>query len=214
MAQALSPSSWSRARFAGGSAASNALVLILTDLEHLHAQWAIVGGLAVSARAEPRTTRDVDVVVAVSTDADAENLVRSLHSSGYRVRAVVEHEAAGRLATARLSHSERAALLVDLLFASSGIEREVVDHADRLEILPGLTANVATIGHLLALKVLARDDRTRPQDWDDIRALLAEASDDDIGEARTALALIEARGYARGRPLRQQLEEILVARPV
>jgi len=189
-----------------------ALRQIIADLEQVHAQWAIVGGLAVTARAEPRTTRDVDVVVAVRTDAEAENLVRSLHASGYRVQTVVEHDAAGRLATARLSHSKRAALLVDLLFASSGIEREVVDQADRLEILPGLTANVATIGHLLALKVLARDDRTRPQDWDDIRALLAKASDDDIGEAREALALIEGRGYARGRPLRQQFEEILVAR--
>jgi predicted nucleotidyltransferase len=187
-----------------------ALRRIVADLEQVHAKWAIVGGLAVSARAQPRTTRDVDVVVAVGTDAEAENLVRALHACGYRVRAVVEHEAAGRLATARLSHAEGAALLVDILFASSGIEPEVVDRADRLEILPGLTANVATIGHLLALKVLARDDRTRPQDWDDIRALLAEAGDDDIGQAREALALIEARGYARGRPLRRQLEEILV----
>jgi hypothetical protein len=64
------------------------------------------------------------------------------------------------------------------------------------------------------LNVLARDDRTRPQDWDDIRALLVEASDDDIGDARTALVLIEARGYAQGRPLWQQFEEILAARPV
>ncbi len=197
---------------AGVNLLEAALRQIVADLEHIHAQWAIVGGLAVSARAEPRTTRDVDVVVAVSSDADAENLVRSLQSSGYRVRAVVEHEHAGRLATARLSHSERSALLVDLLFASSGIEAEVVNQSERLEILPGLIANVATIGHLLALKVLARDDRTRPQDWDDIQALLAEASDDDVGDARNALALIEARGYARGRPLRQQLEEILVAR--
>ena len=188
-----------------------ALRQIIVDLDGAHAKWAIVGGLAVSARAEPRTTRDVDVVVAVGNDEDAENLVRSLQSRGYRVRAVVEHEAVGRLATARLFHSERVALLVDLLFASSGIEPEVADQAERLEILPGLTANVATIGHLLALKVLARDDRTRPQDWDDIRALLAEASDDDIRAAREALALIETRGYARGRPLRQQLDEILVA---
>ena len=80
-----------------------ALRRIIADLEHAHAQWAIVGGLAVDARAEPRTTRDVDVVVAVSTDAEAENLVRSLHASGYRVRAIVEHESAGQLATARLS---------------------------------------------------------------------------------------------------------------
>lgn len=194
------------------NALEEALRRIIAGLEGAHASWAIVGGIAVSARAEPRTTRDVDVAVAVSGDNEAEHLVRALQSSGYRVRAVVEHETAGRLATARLFHSERSALLVDLLFASSGIEGEVVRRADRLEILPGLAANVASIGHLLALKVLARDDRTRPQDWDDIHALLANADDDDIREALEAVALIEARGYARGRPLRQQLDAILTDR--
>jgi hypothetical protein len=34
---------------------------------------------------------------------------------------------------------------------------------------------VARIGHLMALKVLARDDRRRPQDFDDLRALRREA---------------------------------------
>lgn len=186
-----------------------ALRQVIADLERLDARWAIVGGLAVSARAEPRTTRDVDVVVAVGTDAEAENLVRGLHVAGYRVGAVVEHEAAGRLATARLSHSQRASLVVDILFASSGIEPEIADRSERLEILPGLSANVATIGHLLALKILARDDRTRPQDWDDIRALLQVAGEGDIRQAREALELIETRGYGRRRPLQHQLGEAL-----
>jgi len=52
-----------------------------------------------------------------------------------------------------------------------------------------------------------------PQDGDDIRALLVDARDDDIGDARNALGLIEARGWARDRPPRQQREEILAARP-
>lgn len=46
-------------------------------------------------------------------------------------------------------------MIVDLLFASSGIENEVVASADLLEVLPGLTVPVATTAHLIALKVLA-----------------------------------------------------------
>jgi len=45
-----------------------ALRHIVSDLDALGVRWAIVGGLAVSARAEPRTTRDVDVAVAVTCD--------------------------------------------------------------------------------------------------------------------------------------------------
>jgi hypothetical protein len=39
---------------------------VVSDLDGLDVGWALVGGLAVSARAEPRTTRDVDVAVAVA----------------------------------------------------------------------------------------------------------------------------------------------------
>jgi len=46
-------------------------------------------------------------------------------------------------------------VIVDLLFASSGIENEVVASADRLEVLPQLMVPVATTAHLIALKVLA-----------------------------------------------------------
>jgi len=188
----------------------SALRQLVADLDAAGAHWAIVGGLAVSARAEPRTTRDVDAAVAVDSDAAAEQLVHILSAAGYRVRSVVEHATAGRLATARLVRPPGTAPVVDLLFASSGIEGEVVAHAQRLEILPSLIVPVASVGHLLALKVLARDDRSRPQDWDDIRALLGVATAADLDAARAAVALIEARGYARGRPLPQQLEAAVV----
>ena len=58
------------------------------------------------------------------------------------------------------------------------------------------------------MKVLARDDRKRPQDWDDIRALMAEASAIDLEEARALVRLIEARGFNRGRSLNASLESI------
>lgn len=41
-------------------------------------RWALMGGLAVSVRSRPRFSSDLDVVVAVETDQDAESLVYAL----------------------------------------------------------------------------------------------------------------------------------------
>lgn len=43
-----------------------ALRRIASDLDLRQAEWALIGGFAVSARAEPRFTRDVDVAVLVA----------------------------------------------------------------------------------------------------------------------------------------------------
>jgi predicted nucleotidyltransferase len=181
------------------------------DLSDLGARWALVGALAVSARAEPRFTRDIDLVVAVTSDTDAERLVRDLQSQGYRVQAIVEQEALGRLATARLipAHDDESGVVLDVLLASSGIESEIIAEADTLEILPSLRIPVATIGHLIALKLLARDDRTRPQDLSDLIALLRAAAPADIGQARAAIALIERRGFHRNKDLAADLDRLL-----
>ena len=76
---------------------------------------------------------------------------------------------------------------------------------------PALTLPVARLGHLLALKVLARDDRQRPQDWDDIRALLREATPHDLDGARAALRLITDRGYQRDKCLLDALDALVAA---
>lgn len=49
-----------------------ALRAIAEALDCQESRWAVVGGLAVSVRAEPRTTRDVDVAVALAADDEAE----------------------------------------------------------------------------------------------------------------------------------------------
>lgn len=103
------------------------------------------------------------MAVMVDDAQAAEELVRSLISHGYRLFASVEHDN-GRLATVRMMRAvEGIDVVVDLLFASSGIEAEVAQSAEALEITPGLTLPVARIGHLIALKVLAREDVTRPR---------------------------------------------------
>jgi predicted nucleotidyltransferase len=187
-----------------------ALRRIARDLDDAGKKWALIGGLAVSARVEPRTTRDVDLVVAVTDDADAEGLVYALRACGYRALLALEQTAVNRLSTVRFSSpGEPPTTVVDLLFASSGIEPEIVAAAEMLEIIPGLRVPVARLGHLLALKVLARDDRRRPQDWDDIRALLGEAAPEDLEDARAALRLIEGRGFHREKQLAEEFERLL-----
>ncbi len=181
------------------------------DLDDLRGRWALVGALAVSARAEPRFTRDIDLVAAVATDSEAERLVRGLQGRGYRVQAIVEQEAIGRLATARLvpALEDETGVVLDVLFASSGIEAEIASEADLLEVLPGLRIPVATTGHLIALKILARDDRIRPQDRVDLAALLGVAAPPDIEQARAAIALIQRRGFHRDKDLAAEFERLL-----
>lgn len=187
-----------------------ALRAIAFELDRRGRSWAVVGGLAVSARTEPRFTRDVDLALAVADDADAESLVRALVASGYRVTASLEQEAVGRLATVRLEAPGEGpeGVVVDLLFASSGVESDVVGAADTLEVFPGLAVKVARGGHLLALKVLSKS-ASRPQDLVDIAALLRRADLSDLQEARAMCSLIVRRGYGRGRDLPSLLEEEL-----
>ncbi|MBI3181693.1 MAG: nucleotidyl transferase AbiEii/AbiGii toxin family protein [Myxococcales bacterium] len=170
---------------------------------------ALVGGLAVSSLAQPRLTRDVDLAVSVDSDAAAEELVSSLRGRGYRIEAAVERTRVHRLATVRLTSPYGVA--VDLLFASSGVEPEVVRDARELEVLPGLRLRVARAGHLLALKLLSQDDRRRPQDLDDLRALLAVSGAGELRRAEAALGLIERRGYARRRRLLSRWRRLLLA---
>lgn len=177
-------------------------MLAESDLE-----GALVGGFAVSVRTEPRFTRDVDLVVAVSDDDQAERLVARFLQHHHQLLESVEQESAGRLATARIELQGGG--MLDLLFASSGIEPEVVGAAEPTEVLPGLQVPVARVGHLVALKLLARDDVLRPQDAGDLRALLAVAGPTELQLAREAVELIEQRGFGRGRALVSDLDRAI-----
>jgi len=99
--------------------------------------------------------------------------------------------------------------VLDLLFASSGIEPEIVPDAEVLELLPGVHAPVARVPHLMAQKLLARDDRSRPQDIADLTRLREVATPTELDEVRALLELIETRGFNRKRPLREHLRAFL-----
>ena len=187
-----------------------ALRSIAASLDERDIPWALVGGLAVSIRVEPRFTRDIDVAVAVDDDAAAEGLVADLTVAGYTLMLSLEQRALGRLATVRLlPPGERGeGVVVDLLFASSGIEAEICRHAERLEVVPGLTVPVAQAAHLVAMKLLATAP-DRPQDDVDLRGLLSILEAADRALARRAVSRIEEIGAHRGKRLRVQLEGLL-----
>jgi hypothetical protein len=189
-----------------------ALRAVDTDFTDSGVRFALVGGLAVSVRTEPRFTRDADFAVAVQSDIEAEDVIRQFRLRRYHIQAMVEQDAVGRLATVRLTRGNDEPV-VDLLFASSGIEREVVADAEALELLPKLTLPVARTGHLIALKILSRDDDERPQDLADLRALLRVATPIELQRARDAVALIASRGYHRGRDVVVELNRMTTSTP-
>ena len=182
----------------------DAAALAASLLDDLGARFALIGGLAVSARAEPRYTRDVDLAVHVADDAESERLLFEMRQRGYVVATVIEQTRTGRMSTARLRHHAGPEVFVDLLFASSGIEPELVASADRISFRPGLDLAVARVGHLLALKALSESD-TRLQDRIDLGSLGRVATEHDWATARAAARLIRERGYHRGRALVKRL---------
>jgi len=188
-----------------------ALRQAVLDLQHLRQRFALIGGLAVSARTTVRVTSDVDLVVAVATDAAAERVVSDLRARGYTLELVLEHVEAGRLSTVRLLSPADPDVHVDLLFASSGVETEIVAEAEDV-VVAGVTVPVARAGHLLALKLLSTSERRARKDGPDLDELLRVADAAEIGRAREAIRLIAERGYARGKDLAAELAAELARR--
>src|ERR1044071_7968713 len=115
---------------------------------------------------EPRFTRDLDFAVAVASDEEAAQYVLRMRQLGYEIVTALEQTARGRLSTIRLRRGGRGPI-VDLLFAACGIEVEIAQAAEPMEIVAGVTANVAQVGHLIAMKLVSRDPKRRPRDQQD-----------------------------------------------
>jgi hypothetical protein len=182
-------------------------LLGITRALHTHVrEFALVGGLAVSERTQPRFTGDIDVAVTVSNDDDAEGLVRDLGAAGYRVLASVAHEARKRLSTVRLSSPER--VLIELLFASCGIEPEIVDRAGVVDMTAIGEIPVARAEDLLAMKILSMDER-RLQDRIDAQQLVMFVPTLDWSLVRSDLETITQRGFHREQDLAAKLAKLV-----
>jgi len=173
-------------------------------------KYALVGGLAVSFRTIERTTKDVDIAVSVFEDQESESIVRSLQACGFEPVTLLENKRHCKISTVRLLSSLHEGIFVDLLFNTSGIEREVVSSSEAIEILEGLYVNIASTFALIAMKTLSSTHKQRRQDLIDLDNLIKDASSEELTQARILISLIESRGYNDGKDLQSHFNKLLI----
>jgi hypothetical protein len=135
-------------------------------LENEGVPYALVGGMAVSLRGQPRVTADVDMVIAVDVDR-ALALIERLGQSKFRPLFDGIEEVVERAFILPLRHRSTYVKL-DLAIGVSGFERQAVARAQPVEVA-GSPISVATAEDLLIMKVLAG----RPQDEQDVTGLVS-----------------------------------------
>lgn len=143
----------------------NALETTTEFLVGQEINYALIGGLAVSVRGEPRATLDVDAVLDCDVDR-ALALLGALRSSPLKpyFDGVEEVVRTGLLLP--LEHIETG-IRIDLSIGMSGFDKQVVANASRTS-LGGREIMVASSEYLVVMKQLAG----RPRDLDDIEGIL------------------------------------------
>jgi len=188
----------------------DALDRMIQCLSDCEVRFALIGGLAVSARSEPRFTRDVDLIVDTPTDADAEQLIRALLGKGYGLHAQLEQKSVNRRATCRLLQLDQSdGVIVDLFFANFGIEQEVLEKASEEELTDEISLPIVQAEDLIALKLLAVNNRNRPRDSEDILNLLEHVSTARLKRTRQLLRLMAERRPVSAQNLEQLLDELI-----
>lgn len=111
-----------------------------------------------------------------------------------------------RVATVRLLSPQR--VRVDLLFATSGIETEVVGNATTVSLVGVAELPVVQAEELLAMKILSMTEE-RLQDRIDAKNLLAFNPELNLARVHELLRLITERGFHRNQDLETKLRGLL-----
>jgi hypothetical protein len=149
---------------------STTLADAVAFLESEGISYALIGGLAVSLRGQPRVTVDVDMVIAVDVNRALALLPLLLQSKFEPLFQGVE-EVVQKSFILPLRH-RTTGIKVDLAIGLSGFERHAVVRAEPIQIADRKVA-VATAEDLLVMKLLAG----RPQDEQDITGLVIAKGD-------------------------------------
>ena len=188
----------------------NELKKITKDLNSLDIDWALVGAIACSAHTEPRTTSDIDIIITLKEDSKAQQLalIEMFLKRGYTDKEVLMHgnptyRMGYRL---HLPNTIGYKVPVDFLFNTCGIETEIIKSSKELELIPGLSLRIASLGHILAMKILSQNKTDRVRDRTDIYNLLKSGTAEDIALSRVALSLITKKGLNRGKDLLSDLD--------
>jgi hypothetical protein len=128
--------------------------------------FALIGGIAVGLRGEPRFTADVDLVIGADID-QALSFLGGLEDSRFEPLFPDAPDVVRSAFLLPLRHKETG-IKVDLALGLTGLERQLLDRAEGLR-LGGLSIPVATAEDLILLKVIAE----RPRDIEDVRRIVA-----------------------------------------
>jgi hypothetical protein len=143
------------------------LQTIFADLEIPHY---ITGGVAAATYGEPRTTRDLDMVIALSLDR-LDTMVKRLENEGFYVPGV-EDLRSGRLQTLGITHQETIARADLMLAGSSSFEREQFSRRRAIEIPSRGTLYLASPEDIILNKFLWREHSQSEKQWRDILGIL------------------------------------------
>jgi hypothetical protein len=125
-----------------------------TFLEEQGVRYLVIGGLAVVAVGEPRTTADADAIVFVST-AEAEELIGRAVKAGFELQTAVEIQ---RLAATGTMRFRRGHFQIDLITASLPFEETAFRRASYHELF-GVRLPFPSPEDLILFKVLAGRDK-------------------------------------------------------
>ena len=163
------------------------LVDAVSMLQSRAIPFAVIDGLAVSFRGQPRMTVDVDLVIKAEIDA-ALRLVETLETTPFEPLFAGVEDVVTSAFILPLRH-RMTGVRLDVAIGMSGFEQDAVQRATPVDVR-GVAVPVATVEDLLVMKALAG----RPQDDQDIQGLVAAAKA-PIDWAR-CLAVAEALGSA------------------
>lgn len=131
---------------------------------------AVIGGLAVSLRGQPRMTVDVDIVAIADVD-QALALARDSADTPFTPLFPGVEEVVSRSCILPLRH-RTTGIRVDLAIGLSGFERQAVARATPV-LVGGIAVPVVAAIDLLVMKALAG----RPQDEADLRTIITAQGD-------------------------------------
>ena len=143
----------------------------LRDLKQLlkrrSAPYAVIGGIAVAIRGEPRFTADIDAVVGIDIAA-AVQLARALRNSAF-LPLFPDIEEVVKTACILPMRHRKTRIQVDLVVGLTGFEQQAIQRAEDVRF-GRLSLRVITAEDLLLMKVLAG----RPRDLDDTERIVAK----------------------------------------
>lgn len=148
---------------------------LLDAAEFLEAQgisFAVIGGIAASLRGEPRTTADVDLIVAIGIEPCRRLLDTALDASPFGPLFPEVAEVMEQTFLVPLRHRQTG-IRVDLALALSGFEKQAIQRATS-ESIAGGSLPVATAEDLILMKTLAG----RPRDVEDVERMVALRHDE------------------------------------